>query len=446
MRILNFSVENFRSFRDETRVSFEHKGTVLPVVVFMGANASGKSNVLKALDFMAGAVRLSATTWLSSRFIPVDRFAFSRESREAPSEFALEFEHDGSRWIYEFALTDHAVTYEALHEKTTSRWSRVFERDREGPDGAEQLKFRRGVTRVQQVSPRELVLSRALVIDHPVLSVPARGIVEGLDFYTTAAIENIERTTMLAQALEQGEISSDLIAPLLQLADTGIEGVAVEVETAPPELASYLTALFHVDKEHIGRLAGAESDAAGNADRAVELEASDELKNEATQWIRRNLRFRHTGSDDEAPMLDLREQSDGTQAWLALIVQVREVLKRGGVLVADEIDSSLHTYLSATIIGFFEDPELNRHGAQLILTTHDAHLLAPSSGAQLKPEQVWIAEKSPEGATSLECLGQFQIKRNHNMTKRYLEGRFGGVPIVAPSLMAALLDPVEEKR
>ena len=137
--------------------------------------------------------------------------------------------------------------------------------------------------------------------------------------------------------------------------------------------------------------------------------------------------------------MSLERESAGTVAWLALVVPAVVTLQQGGVLVVDEIDSSLHPHLVEMLIGFFADEQKNPLGSQLICTTHDSYLISPQSSVKLEPEQIWLTEKGNDGASELYPLADFPRHKGANVAKRYLSGRYGGVPSLAPNFLGRVL-------
>jgi AAA15 family ATPase/GTPase len=132
-----------------------------------------------------------------------------------------------------------------------------------------------------------------------------------------------------------------------------------------------------------------------------------------------------------AVRLDLRDQSEGTRVLLDYAGPVLRALERGGLLVVDEVDASLHPRLTAHLIRLFQEPETNPKGAQLLLTTHDASLLGRSGGEEiLKRDQVWFVEKDEHGETTLFPLSDFRPRLDENRERRYLGGSYGAVPFL----------------
>ena len=148
------------------------------------------------------------------------------------------------------------------------------------------------------------------------------------------------------------------------------------------------------------------------------------------------VRLIHKAGEQDLPF-DLGDESAGTRTWFGLIGPMLDALRRGQILLFDEIDASLHPKLSARLLELFQDPMTNPRGAQLIFTTHDTSLLN-----HLNRDEVWLTEKRGDGATTLTALAEYggdKVRRSLNLEKAYLQGRFGAVPeldqvVTAPCL------------
>ena len=113
------------------------------------------------------------------------------------------------------------------------------------------------------------------------------------------------------------------------------------------------------------------------------------------------------------------------------------MLDHGSLLLIDELDASLHPVLSAEVIRLFQDPGANPHCAQLVFTTHDATLLGTSMvDRPLDRDQVWITTKQRSGETDLYSLIDVRPRKEENLERGYLRGRYGGVPRVTAGELA----------
>ena len=435
MMLLRFTVENHRCFRDE--VTLELVSSTLktqrpaaggwldhlhPVAGIFGANASGKSSVLDAMAFAREAVRSSASEWLAYKRTPHVPFRLDGRQPQAPSRYRFDIIIDGVRCEYGFGVTAAGIESEWLVDYPNGRRRLLFDR-LAGRDDV--FDFGRALTRpaavAAAVSPRELLLSRGALLGHPQLSKVARALTEELDLALFGEPHQQQRIQAIIDALLEGSTSFDEIVTLLRVADIGIERVALREEEVPEPLRRLLRALN-------------ESISPPSADGE---EDGEQL---AVSEVRHRLEFYHAGQSDGDRALGLGDESSGTISWLSLAVPAVEALRRGSVLLIDEIDASLHPQLSSLLIGMFLDRDINRRGAQLVFTSHDTFLLTPGSEAPLHAEQVWFTEKGVDGASDLYCLAEFTHRTTDNVARRYLAGRYGAVPRLAPSLLRGLFE------
>ena len=430
MHLLRFTFENHRSFRDEATLDLTRstlstlrppKGTTWVehthhVDGIYGANASGKTNILDALHYALGAIGSSATSWLEHPCFLRVPFALMPQYATAPATYELEFIHDSQRYELRFITRPEGIVEESLRVVGT-RWKTIYTRSEDG--------LVSGLSGVPRVATRELALSRAARLDHPTAAPVWEALMRGFDIYRVGDREVNERLDRIARQLRDRSLSLDDLVTLAQIADTGITHIEVEEQAIPPQLARLFAEM----------------------QKAAPDDATDNPQDEATDlsnFIARNLLFRH--GTDSGRLRDT-DESTGTMAWLALGTAVVDALREGRVLVVDELGSSLHPQLSRLIIDWFEDPSVNKTGAQLIFTSHDMTLLDAGRGDRAKREQVWFVEKGADGASELFNLADFPLQKGSNIVKQYLEGRFGGVPYTAPSLIHNLLDsqPDEEE-
>ena len=127
--------------------------------------------------------------------------------------------------------------------------------------------------------------------------------------------------------------------------------------------------------------------------------------------------------------LELHDESLGTQVWLSVLGPVVDALSSGAVLLADEIDSSLHPLLVAKLVELFQNRRTNPNGAQLIFNAQDPTPLGPYAGEEpLGRDQVWFTEKDRTGRSTLKALADFDPRTTDNIELGYLRGRYGAIP------------------
>ena len=124
----------------------------------------------------------------------------------------------------------------------------------------------------------------------------------------------------------------------------------------------------------------------------------------------------------------MAEESDGTNSYFKLIGIVKEVLDEGTPLVVDELDAHLHPLLTKHLVSLFNSVEFNPNGAQLIFTSHNTNLLDLDV---LRRDQIWFAEKDEKTMqTDIYALTEFSPRKGDNISKGYLQGRYGAIPFI----------------
>lgn len=434
--LLRFRVANHRSIRDPAELSFvapSFSGTrpegedwveaTNRVAALYGANGSGKSNVLDALDFLHRAVRYSATSWGEQDSFPHRPFALDRGSSATPSHYEIDLVIEGVRYVYGFQATGAGVTSEWLHSYQTHRRTVLFERD----DESESMRFGRRFsgqnTVIEKLTRRTaLFLSVAANNNHDVCTSVRRGIIDCVRYARYTESDRLERIRWARERLEDPALFTRAEA-LIRFADLGIDGIELtEDDAGVPRISTLRRALRSI----------ADVGGDGKPARFEEL----------VQAESRQIEFRHRMPDGDTRTLELSDESNGTVAWLSLVVPALHVLDRGDLQIVDELDASLHPRLSAALVRLYKDPVRNPRGAQLLFTSHDTTLMGSMLGDVLDRAEVWFTEKKADGATELYALEEFSTRSSDNIEKRYLEGRYGALPVVQNhELQAALSDP-----
>lgn len=452
MKILNFRVINHRSLRDGTvlelvspKLKTNKPGVgktwdnyLYSVASIFGANASGKSNFLDALRFFVTAVRMSAADWQTSKRYPHFPFKLSAGSRDAESSYELDFVHQDIRYRYGFSATAKGITEEYLEyipSRRNAPWTVIFERD-----GTETV-FKDSSLALDP-APRELVLSRALVLDRQdILGKIAAAITQGIDFIRHGSPFQEQRVHAITEALADGTLKISEVTQILQIADIGIS--RIELQEYKREIDAVL---FNQGIQSMMRAINAEDSETDLGDILASSDDPEEMQEKVAKLVERRLELFHTSDEIIAPPFTLGEESDGTLAWLAISVSMLSALRRGTVVCGDELDSSLHPYLVKVLVSLFTNPNINVNGAQLIFTTHDATLLGEFEQLGLDAKNIWFTEKGKDGATSLYSLVDFPHPKDANFEKRYLAGRYGAVPRTAPSVFSMLVDTADESK
>lgn len=438
----SFRLENHRSFRDEAELSllpaYAKDRSTVPVAAIYGANAAGKSNFLDGVRFMCTAVRDSYREWLPTRGVPRSPFRLQADSRERASTYVIELALGGIRHVYGFVVDDDKVREEWLHFYPKGRRRILF--DREGMDFelGESLRRERAKTDVlaELTRPNALFLSLAAQVGIEDLMPVYDWLVDG-GIQTLDASERLASTAAdtLVEAAQRNEAHQNRFLSLLQAADVGISEVVIQqaptIDFVTPNLVQVLIEQYNSPDAMDSTLEGAPQSKL--EERFVDLLQKRWTVSRRSTNPRSTLRFRH----GESELFDLADESAGTRSWLLLLAKALSALDRGGLLMIDEIDSSLHSNLTALLIKQFQSAETNQNGAQLLFTTHDSSLLGTTFGEELLArDQIWFVEKDAAGASRLFPLTDFHPRTGENRERRYLTGSYGGVPVIGdPNLM-----------
>jgi hypothetical protein len=421
--LIRFAVANYRSVKDPVELSLvavdEDRAAVrkfdrlsegiLPLAAIYGPNASGKSNVLDAVNWLATSVRASLSQWDGA--IPREPFRFA-DFKDAPTVFEADFMFRGVRHVYSLHVTSERVLLEELLSYPERRARQLFVRE------GDVVHFRRGIHSAtglrELVTPTTLVLSLARRFEVPELQGPARYLAS---ISNPFAGPRASRVGTGGRMMRLGVFAGNTHSTRRLFFDAyRTEREASPISSSPPPTIR-------------------EVDAARTMLRHADLGISDVLVSEqqdpsSPEQSRLDLRLVHEAGEERAEF-DLSEESDGTQMWFRLIGPTLSALRQGRPLLLDEIDASLHPKLSARLLDVFRSPTSNPYNAQLIFTTHDTTLMA-----ELNRDEVWLTEKGDDGATRLTALAEYggdRVRRSVNLERAYLQGRFGALPRVPES-------------
>jgi len=417
--LVEFRVKNFRSLRDEQALSLvaskdkslqdthtlstglKAAPSLLRSAVVYGANAGGKSNLIKAIQYMRGVVLESATIIQPGQTFAVQPFRLDNRSASQPTEFEVTFILDDVRYQYGFAMTPQRIVSEHLLVYKAFKPQRWFERNFDAKSGQDVYEFGPGLKGAKSLwegatRPNALFLSMAVQLNSDALR-PV------FDWFSTGLVIFNEQAQLSPQTsihmLKQAE-GRKQICEFLTAADISIADIEVVSRRVPGQAV------------HFDLVAG-----------RTEVRTEDVEEHQ--------LRFSHVTEQGQA-VFDLMDESNGTRNLLFLTGPVLDILKKGLTLVIDELDTSLHTLLVRELVRLFHRPEVNSGGAQLIFTTHDTSLLdAPDL---FRRDQVWFVEKDKEQASTLVALSEFSPRKNEALERGYLMGRYGGVPFLNQSL------------
>ncbi|MCG6135264.1 MAG: ATP-binding protein [Nostoc sp. LLA-1] len=418
--LIEFSVGNYRSFKDQVTFSMVAANLVsrdksldvnnafdvdkdlklLKTAAIYGANASGKSNLAKALSFMKWFMVNSSKETQSTDEIGVEPFRLSTETEGKPSYFELVFLMDGRKYRYGFEVTQERVISEWLFYVPKVRETKLFERNLDNIKSSKNYNAD-GIQQRTRNNALFLSVSAQFNVDlaEKILDwiTDKLNIISGLHDqlylnYTVKCFINNKHRTDIIQLIKKLDLGISEIQ--VKQEDFTVDSFADEI---PDEL-----------KKLIAKVGGgkATSTSIGISHR----------------------KFDDSGNDKLIEKFDLKShESEGTKKVFALAGPLITALQEGEILIIDEFDARLHPLISLAIVKLFNSQETNPNNAQLIFMTHDTNLL---NNKVFRRDQIWFTEKNRYGATDLYSLAEYKIRNDASFESDYIKGRYGAIPYI----------------
>ena len=403
--ILEFSVANFLSFKDKVTFSMLANATnglddnyiisndrrILKTSAIYGANASGKTNLFKILTIVISMLRSSNIANINAK-LPIVPFKFDKHTINKPSEFEIKFIVDDVRYVYGFIADTNKIHEEYLYYYPNGRETKIFDRTNTNDYSFPQKDEKLLNDIAAKNAPNKFFIATATNWNYEKTKSPYKFL--SADINTFNNLGGL-RDLALSEYLKNNKELKDFALEFLKKADFNIEDYKV-LETDVPD--DVLAAIPDFIKSGMN------------------------MKEKPKVF---SAFFKHKGSDVE---LSYEEESMGTQIIFCFIPFIKDALNNKRVVVVDELDKSLHPYLVEMIVQMFNDPDINKNGAQLIFNTHDTNLLKLNI---LRRDQIWFAEKDDKnGISDLYPLSDFSVRKTENVERGYMLGRYGAVPFI----------------
>lgn len=422
--LLNFAVTNYRSIKERQVFSLmaveglPHEDSllrskdgiqILPVALLFGANASGKSNILRAFGMMRqmalNSVRLNPDDTLDE----YEPFLLDEESRNNDTEFEAEFiatteQNVELRYRYGFSFSGKIISEEWLYrQEGNTNEVELFTRI-EGKVQVNEMGFPEGKGKEDALNSNRLFLSLIAQLN----GTQSKEIINWfrrVAFITASRTEQyIKVTSALLKEKEnptEDEIGHyvDMALKFLSNIDVGITELSIEeVSVAlPKNVLEKLKKVIPKDQH-----------------TTLKVESTHNRYNKQGEIIGREV------------FSTERNESEGTQKITELLGVIFITLGAGSLLVIDELDAKLHPLLTRAIIQLFTNPKINEYGAQLVFTTHDTNQLHLD---YVRRDEIWFTEKSPVEATELYSHIEFKdFDPSMDITEQYVNGRYGAIP------------------
>jgi energy-coupling factor transporter ATP-binding protein EcfA2 len=420
--LIDFTVENFRSYKNAKTFSLVASATgelaqnleevqdhlLIRVAAIYGANASGKSNLLDAMNVLTELLTRPRQGHLfddSFDDVEVVPFALDAAFSNRPTRFVARFFLDNIRYDYTIAVRKGLISEEALDVYPHGRKQEWFSRSgNEITINSTHLKGPK--EKLKQVTAKNIpFLAVAAGLGHPQLTPPAQWLGNNIRRRIFAARPS---RGMVSSRCFQSKAFNQWVNLFLCHADLGIQRVEIE------------------PREEIVRRRIANTTA------------------EVTRQVYEPL-FVHSGADGLTARFPIEYESNGTRRLFFLLTALYDALQgEVQLLVIDEFGESMHPSLAREIVRQFQDSKTNPHGHQLVFTTHDTSLL---SGSLFRRDQVWFTEKDSSGATDLYSLHDIKnVREDEAFEKGYLRGRYGAIPFFGSFDFAAQENDSSERR
>ncbi len=402
--LIEFSVKNFLSFKDKATLSME-KGNgdenidniifnnitdLVKNAAIYGANASGKSNVLKAFTCAILMIRNSNLMSVGEKWSYIKPFLFDETSKNKPSEFEFVFITNNVKYKYFFSADQNRIYEESLDVYNSQKPTNIFTRK-----DTNIYEFSNDKNKLASLAANntenKLFLSTATTWNYEKTKDAFLWFTKAIDTYDSF---NKIMDKDLIDYSENEELKKFSLK-LLKEADILIKNISVNYEEKEMEGTIADMPIIPIVKK---------------VDIELEHEVVDKDNNTHTY------------------KLNFKDESSGTKVLFAFAPFLKKAFEETKVIIVDELEKSMHPKIVEFIVKLFNNKDINKVNSQLIFTTHATNLLNLEI---LRRDQIWFVEKNPKnGNSELYPLDSFSVRKDENIQKGYINGRYGAVPFI----------------
>lgn len=424
--ILNFSIQNFGSIKDKQTLSFEADKSdhleeayvtrcggrrILKLALLYGANASGKTTVLKALDFLRELV-VEPKSKKTER-LDFEPYLFDPDTPKQPTVLSIEFIRNEVRYAYRVEFTQEAVVAEELYAYYTPNKARIYQRTTDLERQFVEIKFGSKMTRskaVKQSLTANTLWNNTVLGGYLKTNVDSKELQEVVNWFRFYLNHLVQPQTtfdrFLISNMEKGTLQPSDIIPLLQQADLHISDIIIQQRETndAEELFLYLS-----------------NPSKGMKERGVRF------KEDGGKEVVKEIIFEHAVNGQKY-QLPLEEESRGTKRYYEFAGLLTYLIKKPNAMLIDELETSLHPDLYRHFIVSYL---LNTKDSQILATTHNRELLDDRD--LFRNDAIWFTDKSNADATELYSLADFDrsvIGKKTNVLNAYKSGKLSGTPIL----------------
>jgi len=401
--LIGFSVGNYKSFKETVTLSMVassiteedkelNENNVFPIndklsllksAAIYGANASGKSNLVAAINFMKWFVLNSSKETQVSDAIDIEAFRLSTETEKEPSFFEIVFILEDKTFRYGFEVNAREVVSEWLFQADDTEEKMLFERD---VDNYILDDFPEGQGISDKTRSNALFLSVVAQFNGKISGKILLWFSKNLQLISGLQDTQYRKETL--ESFENDRHRHDIIEFIKKL-DLGIADIQIK------KYISQKTAMFGIYEVGVKTV---------------------------------HRKYDADGKQTAIELFDIEtHESEGTNKLFALAGLLLDTLRTGKILLIDELDARLHPLITRELICLFNSNETNPHNAQLIFTTHDTNLFTSKT---LRKDQIWFTEKDNKGATDLYSLVEYKVGKNASFERDYMIGKYGAIPFL----------------
>ena len=411
--IVNFSIQNFGSIKDKQTLSFEADASnhlentyvvhtagkrLLKLALIYGANASGKTTILKALDFLRDLVVNPKEK--KTDILHFDPFLFDAQTPLQPTELSIEFVHEEVCYQYEIAFTSQAIISEVLYIDTFQKVL-VYNRTTDIEEQLTKISFGDKITidkNALQVLELNTLWNNIVLGGFLKTNINLEEFRRVADWFQNYLKPIIAPQTQLdsyvTSKIDEKKIIKEEVVNILKKADFNISDIVIERKKKP------------ISDEYISLL----------------RERIREIANHISGIEHVNLFLEHT-INNISYNLPINAESEGTKRFYGFAGLLALLIKTPTIFPIDELESSLHPDLyTHFLLSFLQ----NAQQSQLIATTHNRELLGDSD--IFREDVIWFTDKGKDCATQLYSLADFDTSTIKNILSAYKIGKFSGVP------------------
>lgn len=435
--LVDFKVENYRSFyreqhfsmragkysRLENQVINSGKNRFLKCGMLFGANAAGKTNLIKAVSFARNVVLHGVTPGrLLNRHFRIDGNAI-----EKPAKFDFEIEYNGNYYNYGFKVSyvNSEIISEWLYVYSAAAKRCIFHREKNQKINSDLNIKDAGVSQRFEIYSEDVAENKTLL--NEVVSHKLQAVDEFTPFYEV--YKWFDELIIIYPESVYGDYkqffindnNKNSLEKMLKYFDTGINGITEEEKSLEDTLA------FLPDKvrnDIVSQLKDGfekEEDADIRADISINNKRISISRNTKGNLVASQLMMNHGNSSE---LFDLEDESDGTRRLFDLIPIYSKALEDRTILI-DELDRSFHSKLTEEFLNKFFSDNINNK-SQIIFTTHDTNLLDLN---KFRQDEIWFIERMEDHSSKLYSLKEYKTRFDKDIRKEYLENKYGAIPV-----------------